>query len=103
MMDESNKDGTGGQNVFDFLAGLALSDPEHADQYNAILKRHKNLEEGKAVSWKSTSIMRQNLRMTVKASVPSDMGIKELLEEIKKAEARMNVDTSIVFTIEFGD
>jgi len=102
-MDDSNQKKQKDNDVFDYLAGLALANPERAVEINDILKRYKDLVEGKEANWKSTSVMRQNLRMTVKVSVPSNMDIKELLDEIKKAEARMNVDTLIVFKIEFGD
>ncbi len=81
------------------LAKFVEQNPTAAQQITQYMERLKSLHNGGSVNWKSTQIPKQTIRVTLKVDVPSHLEIKDLIEEMKKAESRLNQGTEFAFKI----
>jgi hypothetical protein len=73
------------------------------EKIKVYVEKMEALKNGTGVSWTSTQYPKQALRLILRADVPSRLSVKELFEEMKKAELRLNQDSEIKYKIEFGD
>ena len=60
-------------------------------------ERKEALEKGEQVAFQSTVCQKQTLRIMVKVRMPETASIKNLLAELKSAEARLNTNTEFEF------
>ncbi len=66
-------------------------------------ERKEAIEGGKAITISSTVYQKETLKVTVKIRMPENASIKDLIEELKRAQDRLNQGTEFRFTIALED
>jgi len=60
-------------------------------------ERKEALKKGESMEFQSTVCQMQTLRIMVKVRMPETASIKDLLDELKRAEAKLNTNTEFEF------